>query len=138
MIFQSLRISVIAATAVAALLLAVSHATAEEAVDKPLIVKIDASWCGTCTKLKPTMTELEERVGDDARIVILDVSDRAAVEASAAEADRLGIRKFFDSYKGKTGTVAVIASNGKIVQVYNGELDTDKYLAALAVAKKEA
>ena len=105
--------------------------------EKPVIAKIHADWCGTCTRLNPTMAELEKRVGDQAIVVSLDVTDKDAVARSEAEAQRLGVQKFFDSYKGKTGTVGVIASNGKIVQVYKGELDVQKYVDALAVAKQE-
>ena len=137
MVHGSIRVARLALAA-AALLLVGTAAQAESEAAKPVIVKIHADWCGTCTKLNPTMVQLQEQLGDEATVVTLDVTDRAAVEASAAEAERLGIRKFFDSYKGKTGTVGVIASNGKIVQVYKGELDVDKYVDALAVAKQEA
>lgn len=138
MAIRSLRVGLVSAGVFAALLLAGAAAQAEEAAAKPIIAKIHADWCGTCTKLNATMAELQERVGGEATIVVLDVTDKQAVAASAAEADRLGIRKFFDSYKARTGTVGVIAVNGKIVQVYKGELDADKYVAALAVAEKEA
>ena len=128
--------------ALAVLLLAALPAQAgemaEETADKPIIAKIHADWCGTCTRLNPTMAELEKRVGGEATVVTLDVTDKEAVARSAAEAERLGISKFFDRYKGKTGTVGVIARNGKIVQIYKGELDVDKYVDALAVAEKEA
>jgi len=126
----------------AALLLAALPAqageSAQELADKPIIAKIHADWCGTCTRLNPTMAELEKRVGSEATVVTLDVTDKEAVARSAAEAERLGISKFFDRYKGKTGTVGVIARDGKIVQIYKGELDVDKYVDALAVAEKEA
>jgi thiol-disulfide isomerase/thioredoxin len=124
--------------AAAALLLAGASAQAGEAAAKPVIAKIHADWCGTCTQLNPTMVELEKRVGGEAIVVILDVTDKDAVARSAAEADRLGIRKFFDSYKSKTGTVGIIDTNGKIVQIYKGELDVDKYVSALERAEKEA
>jgi thiol-disulfide isomerase/thioredoxin len=102
--------------------------------DKPMIVKIHADWCGTCTRLETTFKELEQQIGSDARIVVLDVTDKAAVARSAAEADRLGIRDFFDSYKSKTGTVGVIDANGKTVSVLKGEMDPSKYVAAVQKA----
>lgn len=103
---------------------------AEQAA-KPMIVKIHADWCGTCVRLNSTMAALEEEVGDDAVIVVLDVTDRNAVTASAAEADRLGIDAFFDAYKAKTGTVGVLTANGETVVVLKGEFGTEKYLAAV-------
>lgn len=106
----------------------------ETAATTPLVVKIHADWCGTCTKLNPVMTQLEERVGPDARVVVLDVTDKAAVEASRAKADSLGISAFFDAYKGKTGTVGVLTAAGEPVDVFKGELSVDAYVAALAKA----
>jgi thiol-disulfide isomerase/thioredoxin len=135
---RPLRSALCGLGALAVLLLVGASAQAEPAAGKPVIAKIHADWCGTCTQLNPTMAALEERVGDEATVVTLDVTDKDAVAKSRAEAERLGIRKFFDSYKGKTGTVGVIAPDGKIVQIYRGELDVDKYVAALKVAEKEA
>ena len=132
------RFGIFVLAALAVLLVAGASAQAEEAGAKPVIAKIHADWCGTCTKLNPTMVELEKRVGDEAIVVNLDVSDKDAVARSAAEADRLGIRKFFDAYKSKTGTVGIIDADGKIVQIYKGELDVDKYVSALERAEKEA
>jgi thioredoxin-like negative regulator of GroEL len=109
-------------------------ATADHHEAKPMIVKIHADWCGTCQKLNATMAELESQVGSQATLVVLDVTDREAVERSTAEADRLGIRSFFDQYKGSTGTVAVLTASGEPVSVMKGELDADKYVAALAEA----
>ncbi len=114
--------------------LAGHHEKAETADAKPMIVKIHADWCGTCTRLEATFDELEKQIGSDARIVVLDVTDKAAVARSAAEADRLGIREFFDSYKSKTGTVGVIDANGKTVSVMKGEMDPSKYVAAVKKA----
>ncbi len=105
--------------------------------DKPMVVKIHADWCGSCTQLETTFEELEKQIGSEARIVVLDVTDKAAVARSAAEADRLGIREFFDSYKSKTGTVGVIDACGNTVSVMKGELDASKYVAAIRKAKGE-
>ena len=107
---------------------------AEAPGDKPLIVKIHADWCGTCQRLGPTFEALEREIGSDARIVVLDVTDEAAETRSAAEADRLGIRVFFDSYRGKTGTVGVIDADGRTVSVMKGEMDPAKYVEAVRQA----
>jgi thiol-disulfide isomerase/thioredoxin len=116
------------------LLLGVLAAQADEA-RKPMIVKIHADWCGTCTRLESTMASLEEQVGSDAVIVVLDVTDRPAVEQSRARAQALGIEDFFDTYKAKTGTVGVLSADGKAIEVLNGETDTAPYRAALEKAK---
>jgi thiol-disulfide isomerase/thioredoxin len=133
----------------AALALAAVFATAAEAgsdavaagadASKPFIVKIHASWCGTCTRLEPTFEVLQERIGDEVRIVVLDVSDPEAVVRSATEADRLGIREFFDSYKTRTGTVGVLdGATREPVTVFKGELNAATYEAAVEKARADS
>jgi thioredoxin-like negative regulator of GroEL len=122
--------------AVLLVLVAGGPAARGEQADSPMVVKIHADWCGTCTRLEPTLEALEREVGSDARIVVLDVTDKEAVARSAAEAERLGIRAFFDSYKGRTGTVGVLTADGKPVSVMKGELDVSKYVAALEKARE--
>lgn len=111
-------------------------AAAAEEGGQPMIVKIHADWCGTCTKLNTTFDELQTEVGEEAQLVILDVTDKDAVARSTAEADRLGIREFFDRYKGKTGTVGVIAADGEVVVVLKGEFDPAPYVTALEKARE--
>jgi len=118
-------------------MLAFALASHAEEPATPMIVKIHADWCGTCSALETTFEALEPQVGGDARIVILDVTDREAVARSQAEADRLGIRAFFDAYKSKTGTVGVLDANGTAVTVMKGEMDPAKYVAAVKKAAGE-
>ena len=120
-----------------AAMLAFALASHAEEPAKPMIVKIHADWCGTCTALEDTFEALEPQVGGDARIVILDVTDREAVARSQAEADRLGIRAFFDAHKSKTGTVGVLDAGGAPVVVMRGEMDPAKYVAAVKTAAGE-
>jgi len=128
----SLRIALLAFLALG---LAAATASAEEA-GKPMIVKIHADWCGTCTKLNPTMDELQTKLGSEAEIVVLDVTDKSAVEKSQARAEELGIVAFFAEYKSKTGTVGVLDASGKEIVVLKGETDADVYVTALAKAKE--
>jgi thiol-disulfide isomerase/thioredoxin len=99
-----------------------------------MIVKIHADWCGTCMKLAPVFEVLERDVGDRATIVIFDVTDRTMVERSRKEADRLGIRPFFDANQAKTGIVAVLDARGQVVAHGRGELDPAWYADALQKA----
>jgi thiol-disulfide isomerase/thioredoxin len=109
----------------------------EKAAALPLVVKIHADWCGTCVKLNPTMAQLEEQLGGEARVVVLDVTDKDALEKSSARADALGIRAFFDEYKSKTGTVGVLRPGDPTpVAVYKGETEVAPYLAAVEKAKQ--
>lgn len=129
--------SAISRRLVVAAALACLAAPAVQAGDagKPMIVKIHADWCGTCARLEPTFQELQTKVGSEAEIVVLDVTDRSAVEHSRARAEELGIVAFFDQYKARTGTVGVLDASGHTVAVLKGETDTSKYLEALKKAR---
>jgi len=116
------------------LLLSGALALADEA-GKPMVVKIHADWCGICQHLTATFEALERELGGEARLVVLDVTDREATARSRAEAERLGIGAFFDRYKGQMGTVGVLDASGSPVEVLTGEIRTERYLSAVAKAK---
>ena len=90
-----------------------STAPADTGADKPTVVKIHASWCGTCTRLEGTWKTLQETYGDSANFVVFDVTDKAALEKSRAEAERLGLTNVLDEFKASTGTIAVIGTDGE-------------------------
>ena len=108
---------------------------ADEALahSKPLVVKVHADWCSTCRLLEPTWARIRKELGERARVVDLDVSNRAAVERSRAQANRLGIEAFFQKYSRRTGTIAVLDGRTlELVSVFRGERDFSKYEEAVA------
>jgi hypothetical protein len=111
---------------------------AERADGGLYLVKIHSDWCGTCTRMEPLWTRLGEECGDKAQLVLLDVTDRESTENSSREAERLGLKEFFDAHKSKTATIAVIeAATGKPVAVFKGEMDFAKYEAVLTEGRGE-
>ncbi len=113
--------------------------SAAEDPTAPFVVKIHADWCGTCTRLTPMLDALESSVGDGARFVVLDVTDKQALARSQAEAERLGIVAFFDRYKSNTGTVGILhGTSREPVSVLKGELDVAVYEEALVAARGES
>lgn len=107
----------------------------EAAVEgKPYVVKIHADWCGTCTKLNPTFEALQQKYGDRANLVELDVTDKDTLASATAEAKRLGIQDFFDRYKGRTGTIGVLLADGETVRVLKGETDLTRYDEVIELA----
>jgi thiol-disulfide isomerase/thioredoxin len=102
------------------------HGKGEQTADQPIVAKISADWCGTCTKMKPTIEALRKKYGDRVQVVVLDVTDKDALAKSTAEAERLGISDFFESNKSRTGTVGIIA-RGETVRVMKGETDVARY-----------
>jgi thiol-disulfide isomerase/thioredoxin len=116
-----------------------AEVSAAEDAARPFVVKIHADWCGTCQALEPTLENVQKSVGSRARFVVLDVTDKDAVAVSTAEADRLGMRGFFDAYKSKTGTVGVLdGATREPVRVMKGELDAAAYEAAIQRASASA
>ncbi len=101
----------------------------------PYVVKIHAEWCGSCKAIAPIWEQLRADMGDQVTLVTLDVTDRAASDASRATAEELGITDFFTEYRRQTGTVAVIdCKTLRTVSILRAERDLSKYREAIAKA----
>lgn len=101
----------------------------------PLVVKIHADWCGKCAMIQPTWARVEEVLGEDAQIVVLDVTNKETAEAASARAAELGLSDFFRAFRARTGTVAVFPAGAtEPTAVLVAETDFEAYRAAIAEA----
>jgi thiol-disulfide isomerase/thioredoxin len=82
---------------------------------KPYVVKLHAQWCAVCMITKDVWTQIEKAYAQRVNLVVLDFTTDANVEASRAEATRLGLTKFFDEYGGATGSIVVLDGRTKDV-----------------------
>lgn len=102
---------------------------------KPYVVKLHAQWCAICMITKDVWTRIEKAYAQRVNLVVLDFTTDANVEASRAEATRLGLAKFFDEYGGATGSIVVLDGRTKEVTAsINGSRDFADYRTAIDAA----
>jgi len=102
---------------------------------KPYVVKLHAQWCPVCMITKDVWTQIEKAYAQRVNLVVLDFTTDANVEASRAEAARLGLTKFFDEYGGATGSIVVLDGRTKEVTAsISGSRDFGEYRAAIDAA----
>ena len=105
---------------------------AGESEQLPLIVKIHADWCSRCQAIEPTWQRIEKELGDEARIVVLDVTDETRLQAAQATAKELGLESFFVANRSRTGTVAIFKPGSATpAKLLYGEKNFEMYETAL-------
>ena len=113
----------------------VAGASASRCESKPYVVKIHADWCASCKASKSTWAQVQSDLSTQATLVTLDVTDRVAFQESRLQAERLGISEFFQQYRSKTGTFAVLDCRTRVpVAKLTGERSLARYREAISKA----
>lgn len=111
---------------------AAAETAASDADSRPLIVKVHADWCAKCRAIAPTWTRIEKELADEARVVVLDVTDEKRAAEAKRLAEELGIAEFFAAFRARTGTVAIFEPGAASPsEVFIAEKDFDPYREAL-------
>jgi thiol-disulfide isomerase/thioredoxin len=113
---------------------AVAAVTPAQAADasRPFVVKLHAQWCPICLITKDVWYDLAGEYEGRANLVVFDFTDEASTAASRAEAERLGLGRFFAEYAGMSGAIAVIDGGSLATRaVLGGKLPPDDYRAAI-------
>ena len=108
--------------------------TASEAADptRPFVVKLHAQWCPICMLTKGVWAEIEERYAGRVNLLVIDVTNAETAAASAQEAARLGLERFFDEHSGITGAVAVVdGASNEVTAFLPGKLPLEDYTDAI-------
>lgn len=117
---------------------AAGAAPAEPDTRRPFVVKIHADWCGTCTRLAPTWTRIEQELGEKARVVVFDVTDRKSLGRARVSAEQLGLAEFFERHRGGTGVIAVLdGASGEPLALHKGQADFGLYERAVDEARRD-
>lgn len=126
-----------AAVAAAAPLFGIHGVASAAQTVKPIVVRIEASWCPACRASQATFDRIRSQYAGKAQFVVLDVSDAKSAAESEALAKRLGIQNFFDNNKTATSLVATInpRTHAVVGTVYN-DTNLSDYQRLIASALK--
>lgn len=112
----------------------VAAVSAAEIADpsKPFVIKLHAQWCPVCMLTRGEWREIEAAYADRVNLVVFDSTMPSSIERSEAEAERLGLGAFLDSYHGATGMVVVVDGRTKEVLAELGGRHTfEEYALAI-------
>ena len=102
---------------------------------RPIVAIIKADWCPYCKRIDPVVMGLMKDYSEKLHFVVFDVTDAKKTAESKEQAEKLGMSKFFDEYKGKTSSVAVLKDK-KIVYKTSNNGEREDYVKAFDKALK--
>jgi len=104
---------------------------------KPVVVRIHADWCSACKATQSTIDDLEHAYAGRINFVQFDVTNATTAAASQAQAQKLGLAKFYDASKAATSTVAVIdPKDGKVYATFYNDNTSGDYKSVIDAALK--
>ncbi|MGH6675162.1 MAG: TlpA family protein disulfide reductase [Xanthobacteraceae bacterium] len=104
---------------------------------KPAVVRIHADWCPACKATQATIDDLNKAYAGKINFVQFNVTNAKTAAASKAEAQKLGLEKFYDATKAATSTVAVIdPKDGKVYATFYNDGNIADYESAINRALK--
>jgi thiol-disulfide isomerase/thioredoxin len=104
---------------------------------KPVLVRIHADWCPACKATQSTIDDLRQAYAGKINFVQFDVTNAKTAAASQAQAEKLGLTKFYDAAKAATSTVAVIdPKDGKVYATLYNDSTPGDYKSVIDTALK--
>lgn len=104
---------------------------------KPVVVRVHADWCPACKATQSTIDAVKQDYAGKINFVQFDVTNAKTAAASQAQAQKLGLEKFYDASKAATSTVAVIdPKDGRVYATFYNDSAAGDYASAIDAALK--
>jgi thiol-disulfide isomerase/thioredoxin len=102
-----------------------------------VIVRIHADWCPACKATQSTYDDLKQTYAGKVNFVQFDLTNAKTAAASQADAQKLGLEKFYDATKAATSTIALIdPKDGNVYATFYNDSATGDYEKAINIALK--
>lgn len=92
---------------------------------RPVVAIIAADWCPYCKRIDPVVNEVKSSYSEKLNFVVFDVTNAETTALAEAKAEKLGMSDFFNEYKGKTSTVAVLKDHKVVFKTSNNDKKSD-------------